>query len=112
MVDKKLESILQQVQEYIDEKQANRTWEAGKDFVNYAGNYYDHAEYVAGVKSLLDGWLAMGMESRRFESKFPRLFGKPYGILTNSGSSGSESNWITITSTWMSPRSLVSMPLT
>lgn len=87
MVDQKLESILQQVQEYIDEKESNKTWTAGKDFVHYAGNYYDSQEYMAGVKSLLGGWLAMGMESRRFESKFPRLFGKPYGILTNSGSS-------------------------
>ena len=41
MVDQKLESILQQVQEYIDEKESNKTWTAGKAFVHYAGNYYD-----------------------------------------------------------------------
>ena len=87
MVDKKLESILASVEEYINEKQAEKSWEAGKDFVNYAGNYFDHKEYVAGVQSLLGGWLAMGMESRKFEKFFPPQFGKQYGILTNSGSS-------------------------
>ena len=82
-----MKEILDQVRQYIEQKQANKTWAAGKDFVNYAGAYYDSNEYVAGVESLLKGWLAMGDESLKFEREFPKQFGKRGGIVTNSGSS-------------------------
>jgi CDP-6-deoxy-D-xylo-4-hexulose-3-dehydrase len=82
-----MKEILDLVKKYIDEKQAARTWTAGKDFVNYAGAYYDSDEYQAGVESLLKGWLAMGDDGLKFEREFPRQFGKTRGILTNSGSS-------------------------
>ena len=82
-----MNEILNQVRQYIEQKQANKTWTAGKDFVNYAGAYYDSNEYVAGVESLLKGWLAMGDESLKFEREFPKQFGKRGGIVTNSGSS-------------------------
>jgi CDP-6-deoxy-D-xylo-4-hexulose-3-dehydrase len=82
-----MKEILDQVRQYVEQKQANKTWTAGKDFVNYAGAYYDSDEYVAGVESLLKGWLAMGDESLRFEREFPKQFGKRGGIVTNSGSS-------------------------
>jgi CDP-6-deoxy-D-xylo-4-hexulose-3-dehydrase len=82
-----MQHILESVKEYIDKKQAERKWVAGRDFVNYAGAYYDSAEFVAGVESLLKGWLVMGDEATKFEREFPRQFGKTHGILTNSGSS-------------------------
>ena len=82
-----MKHILEQIKQYVDEKQANRTWVAGKDFVNYAGTYYDSDEFVAGVESLLKGWLVMGDDGLKFEREFPRQFGKTHGILTNSGSS-------------------------
>ncbi len=82
-----MKEILDLVKKHIDEKQANKTWTAGKDFVNYAGAYYNSDEYVAGVESLLKGWLAMGDESLKFEREFPKQFGKKGGIVTNSGSS-------------------------
>jgi CDP-6-deoxy-D-xylo-4-hexulose-3-dehydrase len=82
-----MKEILDAVKNYIDQKQSNRTWVAGRDFVNYAGAYYDSAEFVAGIESLLKGWLVMGDESTKFEQEFPRQFGKTRGILTNSGSS-------------------------
>jgi len=82
-----MKEILELVKKHIEEKQANRTWVAGKDFVNYAGAYFDSAEYVAGVESLLKGWLVMGDRGLRFEHKFPEQFGKKKGIITNSGSS-------------------------
>ena len=82
-----MEQILQQVREYIREKQANKTWQAGRDFVNYAGAYYNEDEFVAGVGSLLNGWLAMGDQGLQFERQFPKQFGKTKGIVTNSGSS-------------------------
>jgi CDP-6-deoxy-D-xylo-4-hexulose-3-dehydrase len=82
-----MNEILKLVQELIEKKQSEKNWVAGKDFVNYAGPYFDSSEYVAAVKVLLDGWLVMGDASLKFEQKFPKLFGKKHGVLTNSGSS-------------------------
>ena len=82
-----MKPILDAVKQYIDQKQSQRQWQAGRDFVNYSGTYFDSEEYVAAVASLLSGWLVMGDESMRFEQEFPALFGQTRGILTNSGSS-------------------------
>ena len=81
------QEILSLVEKYIQEKNANKKWVAGEDFVNYAGPLYDEAEITAAVGKLLDGWLVMGNDCARFETKFPRYFDKPNGVLTNSGSS-------------------------
>jgi CDP-6-deoxy-D-xylo-4-hexulose-3-dehydrase len=81
------QEILSLIEKYIQEKNTNKTWTAGKDFVNYAGPFFDHQEIVAAVSTLLDGWLVMGKDCLRFESKFPKYFGKDHGVLTNSGSS-------------------------
>jgi len=86
-MDDKLKNILECIKEYIDEKQANKTWEPGKDFVNYAGPLFSSDEYVSAAETLLDGWLVMGDKSIKFERKFPRYYGKEFGVLTNSGSS-------------------------
>ena len=82
-----MQHILDQVRDYVEQQQAQRSWIAGKDFVNYAGNYYNSDEYVAAVSALLKGWLVMGNDSIKFEREFPKQFGKTHGILTNSGSS-------------------------
>lgn len=90
-----MKHILDSVKEFIENRQAARAWQAGRDFVNYAGAYYDSAEYMAAIESLLKGWLVMGDCGQRFEREFPPLFGKAHGILTNSGSS---SNLLMMTS--------------
>jgi CDP-6-deoxy-D-xylo-4-hexulose-3-dehydrase len=82
-----MKEILDAVKSYIDQQQSAKTWVAGRDFVNYAGSYFDSQEYVAAVESLLKGWLVMGDAGTQFEKRFPPLFGKKHGILTNSGSS-------------------------
>jgi CDP-4-dehydro-6-deoxyglucose reductase, E1 len=82
-----MDEILTLIRQYIDQKNITKTWRPGQDFVNYAGAYYDSAEYVAAVESLLKGWLVMGDCGLRFERQFPQQFGKTKGILTNSGSS-------------------------
>ena len=82
-----MKHILDQVAQYVQDKQANKTWTPGVDLVHYAGAYYDSAEFMAGVESLLNGWLAMGNAGLDFEKQFPQHFGKSGGILTNSGSS-------------------------
>jgi CDP-6-deoxy-D-xylo-4-hexulose-3-dehydrase len=82
-----MKEILDQIKQYIEQKQANKTWTAGKDFVNYAGPHFNADEYVAAAETLLGGWLVMGDKSLKFEKEFPKQFGKLNGILTNSGSS-------------------------
>ena len=82
-----MEEILKLVSEFIKEKQSKKEWVAGKDLVQYAGDYFNEDEYVAAVKTLLGGWLVLGQEGIRFESRFPKKLGKKIGILTNSGSS-------------------------
>ena len=82
-----MKNILEDIKKFIEEKESNKTWVAGKDFVNYAGPYFTSDEYVAAVETLLNGWLVMGNKSLQFERKFPRQFGKKHGVLTNSGSS-------------------------
>lgn len=79
--------ILDLVKQYIDKKEASKTWEAGKDWVQYAGPSFDSEEYVKAIESLLKGWLVMGPSATSFEKKLPPFFGKAYGVLTNSGSS-------------------------
>lgn len=93
-----MEQILKLVKEHIEQKQANKTWVPGRDFVNYAGAYYDSSEFEAGVKSLLGGWLAMGDAGLQFEREFPKQFGKTKGIVTNSGSSSNLLMMSTLTS--------------
>jgi len=82
-----MQEILKLVDEYIQKKHSEKSWTAGKDWVQYAGPYFDSQEYVAAVRSLLGEWLVLGADAIKFERKFPKLFGKEYGLLTNSGSS-------------------------
>ena len=83
----KLDTILRLVDEYITEKHENNKWRPGEDWVRYAGPYFDSQEYVRSINSLLSEWLVLGTDALKFENKFPKLLGKNYGILTNSGSS-------------------------
>ncbi len=82
-----MKEILNQIRAFVEEKQANKTWEAGKDFVNYAGPHFSADEIVSAAESLLNGWLVMGDKTLKFEKEFPKQFGKLNGIVTNSGSS-------------------------
>ena len=86
-MDNKLQNILSLVDEYITDKHSKKTWEAGKDWVQYSGPYFDSDEYMRSVESLLSEWLVLGDDAGKFERKFPKFFGKKNGVLTNSGSS-------------------------
>lgn len=81
------EQITTLVSQFIDEKNANKKWEPGKDWVQYAGPFFDKEEYLNAVNTLLEGWLVLGKDGITFEKKFPELLNRKYGILTNSGSS-------------------------
>jgi CDP-6-deoxy-D-xylo-4-hexulose-3-dehydrase len=82
-----MKDILNLVKNFIQEKDQDKKWEAGKDWVQYAGPYFTSEEYTAAVKTLLGGWLVLGAEGIKFETNFPKLFGKKHGLLVNSGSS-------------------------
>lgn len=82
-----MKEILEQVKNYIQQKQENKVWRPGIDFVNYAGPYFGTEEFVRAVETILKGWLVMGDQSLQFEREMPKYFGKNLGVLTNSGSS-------------------------
>lgn len=82
-----MKEILRLVEEYINKKHESKKWEAGKDWVQYAGPFFSSKEYVAAIQSLLNEWLVLGSDAQTFETIFPKLVNKQYGILTNSGSS-------------------------
>jgi CDP-6-deoxy-D-xylo-4-hexulose-3-dehydrase len=82
-----MKNILNSIELYFKEKNQSKQWVAGKDWVQYAGPFFDEKEYIAAIKSLLNEWLVLGQDAITFETKFPKLFNKEYGILTNSGSS-------------------------
>ena len=84
--EEKLDRILELIEDYVSD--SDQSWKAGEDWVRYAGSYFDTKEYTEAVKTLLNGWLVLGEDAMTFERKFPRLFGKQHGVLTNSGSSG------------------------
>ena len=87
MIDQELQNILSLVDQYITKKHNSKEWKAGEDWVQYAGPYFSSLEYTKAIESLLSEWLVMGVDSLRFEQKFPKSFGKNFGVLTNSGSS-------------------------
>ena len=98
MIDDKLSKILTLVDEYITEKHLNKTWQPGKEWVQYAGPYYNSDEYVRAIKTLLNEWLVLGDEALKFEREFPALLGKKHGVLTNSGSSANLLMMLALTS--------------
>lgn len=82
-----MEEILKLVEDYVQKTKQAKSWTPGVDWVQYAGPYMGPEEHVAVVKTLLEGWLALGKSGIRFETVFPALMNKEYGVLTNSGSS-------------------------
>ena len=82
-----MNQILKEVSNSIKDNHLPKKWEAGKDWVQYAGPFFDEKEYIAAISSLLNEWLVLGQDAITFETLFPKQFDKEYGILTNSGSS-------------------------
>lgn len=86
-LEEKHDEILRLVDEYIREKHSLKKWTPGEDWVQYSGPFFDSREFVAATRSLLSEWLVLGEDAIKFEKSFPKLFGKDFGIVTNSGSS-------------------------
>jgi CDP-4-dehydro-6-deoxyglucose reductase, E1 len=85
--DKEQMKVLKAVEYYFKEKNKTKQWKGGKDWLHYSGPCFDEKEYIAAIKVLLDEWLILGKEGRKFESKFAKELECKYGIMTNSGSS-------------------------
>lgn len=86
-MENKKHEILNLVADYIKQKKANKTWKAGQDWIQYSGPYFNEAEFVNGIDSLLNEWFILGEKGREFELRFAPQIGKKDGVLVNSGSS-------------------------
>lgn len=86
-MESKKQAILDLVADYVREKRNNKTWTAGKDWVQYSGPWFNQDEFTAGISTLLDEWFILGQKGRDFEQRFAPLLGKKDGIVVNSGSS-------------------------
>jgi len=81
LIKSKIEEL---IQHKINQK---KQWIAGKDYVQYSGDFFDGDEYFAAIESILNGWWVLGENGLRFERQFKSYLGKEYGALINSGSS-------------------------
>lgn len=81
-----ISEVLKQVEKWHENKKVE-SWRPGKDWVHYAGPYYDVNEYTSAVETLLNGWLVLGAVAHKVEKRLANLLGKEIGLLTNSGSS-------------------------
>ncbi len=70
----KLQTILNLVDEYIEDKHSQKKWVAGKDWVQYAGPHFTSDEYIRSIKSLLSEWLVLGEDAMKFERNFPSFW--------------------------------------
>jgi CDP-4-dehydro-6-deoxyglucose reductase, E1 len=59
----------------------------GQSIVQYAGNFFGAEELSSAADTLLKGWLGLAEQGAEFEAKLASALDKPYGLLTNSGSS-------------------------
>ena len=80
------EELFQTLSNFLDSS-PKKEWRAGKDYVQYAGPFFDNNEILRSVNTLLDGWLVLGAEAYKVEKKLACMFDKKFGLLTNSGSS-------------------------
>jgi hypothetical protein len=67
------EEIFKLVKQYIGEQKALKSWTPGKDWVQYAGPYFNEDEYLTSIETILDGWLVLGKKGITFENEFPKL---------------------------------------
>lgn len=65
----------------------NRFMKKRSEQIFFAKAVYDEKEINAVVECLKAGWLGTGKITERFEKRFAKYIGMPYGCLVNSGSS-------------------------
>ena len=73
---------------YLGPTFLNKKFKPGIDKVYYTMAVYGDEEKKAVVEALDKGWLGLGNYSAEFAKQVSAIFGKKYGVLVNSGSSG------------------------
>lgn len=81
------QEILEKTRELITLRDGAKPFVPGESVVPYAGRVYDADEVEAGVASMLDFWLTLGVEGTAFEKELSSLLGVSRTLLVNSGSS-------------------------
>ena len=81
-----IDKVIESVKDWYSNK-PKEEWRPGRDWVHYAGPFFDQNEYIKSISSLLNGWLVLGSEAIKCEKRIAKLFDKKHGLLTNSGSS-------------------------
>lgn len=81
------QEILAHVADYYRLKHADKSFEAGKSRVHYAGRVYDEHELQNLVDAALDFWLTAGPIADAFEKALGEFLGVREIIPVNSGSS-------------------------
>src|SRR5262249_31675592 len=94
------------VQQYHQERFANRTFDPRVDLVHYAGRVLAAAELWALVDASLDFFLTANRYAERFEAEFADLLGVSNALLVNSGSSANLVALTTLTSPMLGERRL------
>ena len=70
--------VLDGVSSLIKMRRKNAKWEAGKDWVQYSGPFFDEKEYKAAIESLMTEWLIFGKKGREFELEFANKLDKEF----------------------------------
>ncbi|MDD5052463.1 MAG: lipopolysaccharide biosynthesis protein RfbH [Sulfuricurvum sp.] len=99
--------ILQKTKEYynlVHKPLQDKTFQAGKSRVNYAGRVFDEREMTNLVDSSLDFWLTYGSYSKAFEKKLADYLGVRWTFLVNSGSSANLLAFYALTSPLLGDR--------
>ncbi|HIH09240.1 MAG TPA: lipopolysaccharide biosynthesis protein RfbH [Candidatus Diapherotrites archaeon] len=81
------ERIMALVEKLYAEREAKRTFVAGKTRVRFSGDIYDQLELKARVSAVLKEWITLGEYDVKFREEFSRFMGMKHIVLTNSGSS-------------------------
>lgn len=79
--------ILRLTRDYAAQAHGPRPFTPGAQDVFYSGRVFDADEVEAGVSSMLDFWLTLGSEGKKFEAELAARLQVAQCVLTNSGSS-------------------------
>jgi CDP-6-deoxy-D-xylo-4-hexulose-3-dehydrase len=100
------EQILNLVRQYCEAKFADKTFDASRDLVHYAGRVFDAEEVCHLVDASLDFFLTANRYAERFETDFADYLGLSDALLVNSGSSANLVALTTLTSQKLGERRL------
>jgi len=100
------EKILELVKDYYRKEHQKQKFYPGKDFVRYAGRFFNEDELVKLVDSSLEFWLTEGRYCEEFSGKISEFLDIENVILTNSGSSANLLAFSALTSNKLGDRRL------